>query len=106
MSQHKGRQELSCYDAWELKTVPTDVIVDAEGIVLGVHAGLLTSGEAEGLLKSAGFIHPSQNKFFMKLEKSLPAGEPLYRSTFDSFLDSLVFQAIWSFTQPSPGEGN
>ena len=44
--------------------------------------------EAEGLLKSAGFIHPSQNKFFMKLEKSLPAGEPLYRSAFDSFLDS------------------
>ena len=44
-------KELSCHDAWELKTVPTDVIVDAEGIVLGVHAGLLTSGEAEGLLK-------------------------------------------------------
>lgn len=42
----------SCYETWDLKTMPTDVILDADGMVMAVHAGPLTSGETEGMLKS------------------------------------------------------
>ena len=39
-------------------------------------------------LHQAGLHLPTQNNFYTKLEKSIPVGQPLYRETFDQFLNA------------------
>ena len=70
----------AAYDAWGLRTLPSDIILDRQGHVLEYHTGNMKPGEMKGLLRRAGDGRDSISIQFIT-DKMSDGGGGFYTST-------------------------